>query len=323
MIWNGMEPISQQLSELNVVPEQIWQSGKLSAGGLAEATGDYTGFDSVQKWGKELRTEAIGELEKLRIKDPSFMQEVAQTVGTSVGQAVPLMAAAFVTRSPHIVTTGFGLMEFGRAYGTAREKGIPEDRALSYAAASGLVETATEYLPTKFLFSRDAAPLKRMISFFGSEIVGEETAEVGQRYLEWWGGLSEKPTAGELREIMALTAVATPLGASVQGGMMHAMENLDKAYREVVENSPPPDYAAVIGEPLWQSGYHGTGAPPFSKFDMGKVGTGEGHQAYGWGLYFAESKKVGKRYQNVLKFTENMDVYQRMLNSFVCERQGE
>lgn len=47
--------------------------------------------------------------------------------------------------------------------------------------------------------------------------------------------------------------------------------------------------------------YHGT---PYKieggKFDLGKVGSGEGAQAYGWGLYFAEEKKVASGYKSVV-----------------------
>lgn len=42
--------------------------------------------------------------------------------------------------------------------------------------------------------------------------------------------------------------------------------------------------------------YHGS-PHKFDKFDMSKIGTGEGAQAYGHGLYFAESPDVAKAYQ--------------------------
>lgn len=38
----------------------------------------------------------------------------------------------------------------------------------------------------------------------------------------------------------------------------------------------------------------------FDKFDMSKIGTGEGAQAYGHGLYFAEAPEVAKGYKNAL-----------------------
>jgi hypothetical protein len=45
--------------------------------------------------------------------------------------------------------------------------------------------------------------------------------------------------------------------------------------------------------------FHGS-PHKFSKFDASKIGTGEGAQAYGHGLYFAESPAVAKGYQNRL-----------------------
>ena len=45
--------------------------------------------------------------------------------------------------------------------------------------------------------------------------------------------------------------------------------------------------------------YHGS-PHKFDKFDMNKIGTGEGAQAYGHGLYFAEAPEVGKEYARTL-----------------------
>jgi hypothetical protein len=45
--------------------------------------------------------------------------------------------------------------------------------------------------------------------------------------------------------------------------------------------------------------YHGS-PHNFDKFDMSKIGTGEGAQAYGHGLYMAESPAVAKSYADVL-----------------------
>jgi hypothetical protein len=43
--------------------------------------------------------------------------------------------------------------------------------------------------------------------------------------------------------------------------------------------------------------WHGSPAE-FDEFDLGKVGTGEGAQVYGWGLYFAENEEVAKNYKD-------------------------
>jgi len=53
----------------------------------------------------------------------------------------------------------------------------------------------------------------------------------------------------------------------------------------------------AVGGPgtLGMNVYHGS-PHKFDKFDMRKVGTGEGNQAYGHGLYFAENPAVAKQY---------------------------
>lgn len=58
--------------------------------------------------------------------------------------------------------------------------------------------------------------------------------------------------------------------------------------------------------------YHGS-PHTFDKFDMSKIGTGEGAQAYGHGLYFAENEAVSKGYRDTLSKetlrTANGDVF--------------
>lgn len=59
--------------------------------------------------------------------------------------------------------------------------------------------------------------------------------------------------------------------------------------------SPDPMDIAKIGGLLAHTVYHGS-PHKFNKFDMSKIGTGEGAQAYGHGLYFAEAPDVAKSY---------------------------
>src|SRR5690606_14870554 len=46
--------------------------------------------------------------------------------------------------------------------------------------------------------------------------------------------------------------------------------------------------------------YHGS-PHDFDRFDMSKIGTGEGAQAYGHGLYFAEAEDVARSYRDALQ----------------------
>lgn len=53
----------------------------------------------------------------------------------------------------------------------------------------------------------------------------------------------------------------------------------------------------------YQAAWHGS-PHDFDEFDLGAIGTGEGNQAHGWGLYFAKDKKVSKLYKEVLSKTQ-------------------
>ena len=51
------------------------------------------------------------------------------------------------------------------------------------------------------------------------------------------------------------------------------------------------------GQVLFQTAYHGT-SHKFKDFSLEHIGTGEGAQAHGWGLYFAQDRKVSEDYPN-------------------------
>ena len=55
--------------------------------------------------------------------------------------------------------------------------------------------------------------------------------------------------------------------------------------------------------------YHGTPHEIQGGFDMAKIGTGEGAQAYGHGMYFAENPSVAKEYQETLGQKKDIVVF--------------
>lgn len=61
----------------------------------------------------------------------------------------------------------------------------------------------------------------------------------------------------------------------------------------------PGGQAAAPGE-LNQAAYHGTPHRGIEKFSTDKIGTGEGAQAYGWGLYFASKREIAEWYRKNL-----------------------
>ncbi len=61
-----------------------------------------------------------------------------------------------------------------------------------------------------------------------------------------------------------------------------------------------PDGAQFVGPTTFSiRAYHGT-PHKVDRFRTDKIGTGEGAQAYGWGLYFAENRGIGEYYQRAL-----------------------
>jgi hypothetical protein len=68
------------------------------------------------------------------------------------------------------------------------------------------------------------------------------------------------------------------------------MGKFDDLITTVGRAAPPPKYIRA---------YHGS-PHSFDRFDASKIGTGEGNQAYGYGLYFADSENVADVYRKGL-----------------------
>ena len=85
---------------------------------------------------------------------------------------------------------------------------------------------------------------------------------------------------------MAATAKAPQIAAAANRGL----ENL-----AAPRTLNTPGYGGQRGAIVWHGSPH-----KFDAFDASKIGTGEGAQAYGHGLYFAESPDVAKSYQQAL-----------------------
>ena len=80
------------------------------------------------------------------------------------------------------------------------------------------------------------------------------------------------------------------------------MSKLETLRGTPVDMADVPNPVPMLMDTMPMAGitaFHGS-PHKFSKFDMSKIGTGEGAQAYGHGLYFAENPKVAKEYAEKL-----------------------
>lgn len=60
-----------------------------------------------------------------------------------------------------------------------------------------------------------------------------------------------------------------------------------------------PYFRYQEGQELFQAAFHGT-PHRFDRFSLDAIGTGEGNQSHGWGLYFAKDKNVSEDYRKAL-----------------------
>ena len=73
----------------------------------------------------------------------------------------------------------------------------------------------------------------------------------------------------------------------------------------------------ALGDDDGITAYHGS-PHSFDQFDIGKLGTGEGAQSFGHGLYFAGNEKVAKSYKNGISLNKNLfDVVDRKTRELI------
>ncbi len=121
------------------------------------------------------------------------------------------------------------------------------------------------------------------------------------------------PTGDEWRERLANAGNTSRLGQSV-GGMLGDLPSIIDpqllAGGGALAMAPLAAKMMNKADDVADAGiiaYHGS-PHSFDKFDMSKIGTGEGAQAYGHGLYFAENEAVAKGYRDALSPRAQWDV---------------
>jgi hypothetical protein len=102
---------------------------------------------------------------------------------------------------------------------------------------------------------------------------------------------------------VAMTA-AQKFAGPIGRGMSYAGEKIAEHARPIagaagVAATMTPDDAEAANALKLIRAYHGS-PHKFDRFDLSKIGTGEGNQSYGHGLYFAENENVAKGYRDQL-----------------------
>jgi hypothetical protein len=122
--------------------------------------------------------------------------------------------------------------------------------------------------------------------------IGQPFANVAGPFGRGFLGL-QRPEYGSEEAYRTGQAVSNMPAAGIPAGAMKAAAQVPGLLADVVQAAKGSDELAGL---LALTAYHGS-PHRFSKFDASKIGTGEGAQAYGHGLYFAEAPGVAKSYQ--------------------------
>lgn len=121
---------------------------------------------------------------------------------------------------------------------------------------------------------------------------------IADRYMKWRAGQEEKgfvrAAFERVREFFrALGQLLRREGFTTSEAVFRAIARGDVGGRAVGEPQPiNGDRNMVV--------YHGS-PHDFDEFSLGAIGSGEGAQAYGWGLYFAGKKEIAQHYRQSLR----------------------
>lgn len=103
-----------------------------------------------------------------------------------------------------------------------------------------------------------------------------------------------------------ITAAAVHKGTGSQTSNPASMVTIYEMMKNVNDRHGNP-YIDAQGDAVYhQSAWHGS-PHDFDEFDLGAIGTGEGNQVHGWGLYFAKDKKVSDLYRRELSLIHDVD----------------
>ena len=103
-----------------------------------------------------------------------------------------------------------------------------------------------------------------------------------------------------------ITAAAVHKGTGSQTSNPASTVTIYEMMKNVNDRHGNP-YIDTQGNPVYhQSAWHGS-PHDFDEFDLGAIGTGEGNQVHGWGLYFAKDKKVSDLYRRELSLIHDVD----------------
>lgn len=135
--------------------------------------------------------------------------------------------------------------------------------------------------------------------------LGRLLADALQGSTPYGAGLLARPIASQgLAGLLGMQSFAQRMAAMPQPAPADTARGMLSADfgRGITADDPRVDLAMALSTATPRAGiraYHGS-PHDFDRFDMSRIGTGEGAQAYGHGLYFAGNEGVARQYRDTL-----------------------
>lgn len=179
----------------------------------------------------------------------------------------------------------------------ARELGVPLDAPAPDATAANARAQVQQSVMAQLVGTEryTAAQAESQAQLWGAmfgrlgEVTGQDPVALYERYA---AGIDAAEAPAEGTEAQPRTLMQR--GREVLRSLFGRPEVATDANRQ------PADVQEVAaGDTLFQPAFHGT---PHSvdRFSLQRIGTGEGNQAFGWGLYFAGRKEVADHYAKAI-----------------------
>ncbi len=167
------------------------------------------------------------------------------------------------------------------------------ETALSIGTGALAQPIASIYGAGSQLFGGDG---KQAANKLAEALTYQPATKYGQASSQAFGDFADKSGLSSLPPFLGLPAPRMGAGAAKFAAQEYGTPIAEKGLSMYEQGRLTPGMKPTAEMDAW----HGSPHHIEGKFDLSKVGTGEGAQAYGEGMYFAGNRNIGEYYQNVL-----------------------
>ena len=141
---------------------------------------------------------------------------------------------------------------------------------------------------------------------------GKDDRDGGVRHTWYWDNINAKNTLyankKEVAEVFKAVGVQFPITREAVSNLFGSSIKTDEDLVKLKMQNETLYQIAWHGSPYW-----------FEYFDLGMIGMGEGHQAHGWGLYFAKDRHISEAYKAAL---EHMSKVHTKTDTYTLDQDG-